>query len=122
MNRVTLIDTNYSNLFNFTNLKISDHFQHYHAMFFNAFTKNKHETRKGKFNEKFNVNLYPDGIYMFKVNNRNSRAMCEICLKLKIKTPERHRRRLSIVDFKQVNPGWVNTHTYHIGYTFVLPL
>ena len=60
-------------------------------MLFNAFTKNKHEARKGKFNEKFNVNLYPDGIYMFKVNNRNSRAMCEICLKLKIKTPERHR-------------------------------
>ena len=28
------------------------------------------------------------GIYMFKVNNRNTRAMCEICSKLTIKTPE----------------------------------
>ena len=29
------------------------------------------------------------GIYMFKVNNRNTRTRCEICLKLTIKTPER---------------------------------
>ena len=26
---------------------------------------------------------------MFKVNNRNTRTMCEICSKLTIKTPER---------------------------------
>ena len=32
--------------------------------------------------------LYPAGNYMFKVNNRNTRARCEICLKLIIKTPE----------------------------------
>ena len=29
------------------------------------------------------------GNYMFKVNNRNTRARCEICSKLTIKTPER---------------------------------
>ena len=28
-------------------------------------------------------------IYLFKVNNKNTRTMCEICSKLKIKTPER---------------------------------
>ena len=31
----------------------------------------------------------PVGIYMFKANNRNTRTSCEICSKLKIKTPER---------------------------------
>ena len=34
-------------------------------------------------------NGYPVVIYMFKVNNRNSRTRCEICSKLTIKTPER---------------------------------
>ena len=32
---------------------------------------------------------YPVGIYMFKVNNRNTRTKSEICSKLTIKTPER---------------------------------
>ena len=31
---------------------------------------------------------YPAGIYLFKVNNRNTRARCEIYSKLTIKTPE----------------------------------
>ena len=31
-------------------------------------------------------------IYMPKVNNRNPRTRCEICSKLRIKTPERRRR------------------------------
>ena len=34
---------------------------------------------------------YPAGNYMFKVNNRNTRARCEKCSKLTIKTPERRR-------------------------------
>ena len=29
------------------------------------------------------------GIYMFKVNNKNTRTRCEICSKLTVKTPER---------------------------------
>ena len=33
--------------------------------------------------------IHPAGNYMFKVNNRNTRTMCEICSKLTIKTPER---------------------------------
>ena len=32
---------------------------------------------------------YQVGIYMFKVNNRNTRARCAICSELTIKTPER---------------------------------
>ena len=31
----------------------------------------------------------PVGIYMFKVNKRNTRIRCEICSKSTIKTPER---------------------------------
>ena len=30
----------------------------------------------------------PVGIYLFKVNNRNTRTRCQICSKLTIKTPE----------------------------------
>ena len=29
-------------------------------------------------------------IYLFKVNNRNTRKGCELCSNLAIKTPERH--------------------------------
>ena len=35
------------------------------------------------------LNCYPAGIYLFKVNNRNTRTGCVICSKLKIKTSER---------------------------------
>ena len=33
--------------------------------------------------------ILPTGIYLFKVNNKNTRTRCEICSKLTIKTPER---------------------------------
>ena len=40
---------------------------------------------------------FPSNIYLLKVNNRNTRKRCEICLKLTIKIPEqRHRRRSSV--------------------------
>ena len=68
----------------------------------------------------------PAGIYLFKVNIRNTLIMCEICSRLIIKTPERcHSRRsgvfivnfeeishcsgVSIVDFEQVNTSWEAT-------------
>ena len=34
--------------------------------------------------------LYPAGIYLLKVNNRNTRTRCERCSKLTIKIPERY--------------------------------
>ena len=37
--------------------------------------------------------LIPAGIYLFKVNNRNTRTRCEICSKLTINTPERRQWR-----------------------------
>ena len=33
--------------------------------------------------------VLPSGIYLLKVNNRNTRTRCEICSKLTIKTPDR---------------------------------
>ena len=34
--------------------------------------------------------INPVNIYLFKVNNRNTRKRCQICSKLTIKTPEQH--------------------------------
>ena len=36
--------------------------------------------------------VIPVGIYMFKVNNRNTRISCEICSKLTIKIPARRQK------------------------------
>ena len=41
--------------------------------------------------------LFPVGIYLLNVNNRNTRTSCEVCSKLTIKTPERHHWRHSDV-------------------------
>ena len=64
------------------------------------------------------------GIYLLRVNNRNTRlkyTRLEVCSKLTTKTPERRRRRSGvfivnfehishlishIVNFEQVNAGW----------------
>ena len=47
------------------------------------------------------------GIYLLKVNNRNTRTRCEICSVLTIKIPERRHWRVSIVNFEQLIAGWV---------------
>ena len=52
------------------------------------------------------VDAYPVGIYLLKVNNRNTRTRCEICSKLTIKTPERrpwHRFGVFIVNFEYIS-------------------
>ena len=49
---------------------------------------------------------YPAGIYVPKVNIRNTRTKCEICLKLTIKTSERRHWRRSdvfIVIFEHIS-------------------
>ena len=51
----------------------------------------------------FPPNGIPANIYLYKVNNRNSRKRCETCSTLAIKTLERRQRTLPIVDFEQVN-------------------
>ena len=48
----------------------------------------------------------PDGIYLLKVNNRNTRTRCEICSKLTMKTPEKrqwHRSGVFIVNFEDIS-------------------
>ena len=75
---------------------------------------------------------------MFKVNNRNTRARCEIYLKLTRKTPERrhwHRSGVFIVNFEyishlvlvflfvnfeQVNAGWEHCPDKDVSKTKVL--
>ena len=50
--------------------------------------------------------IYPAGNYMFKVNNRNTRAKFEICSKLTIKIPERRYWRrfgIFIVNFEYIS-------------------
>ena len=51
----------------------------------------------------------PVGVYLFTVNNKNTKTICKICSKIIIKTPERRQWRRSgvfIVDFKQFNASW----------------
>ena len=50
-------------------------------------------------------NYFPGNIYLFKINNKNTRKRCEICSELTIKTPEwRHWRRsgVFIVNFELI--------------------
>ena len=54
----------------------------------------------------FAVGPVSGGIYLLKVNNRNTKARCEICSKLIIKTLERRRWRCSgvfIVNFEHIS-------------------
>ena len=51
------------------------------------------------------MKCHPANIYLFKVNNRNSRKRFEICSKLTIKTPERSQWRRFVVfvaNFKHI--------------------
>ena len=60
------------------------------------------------------ISVIPDGIYLLKVNNRNTRSRCETCSKLTIKTPEQrlwHRSYVFIVNFE---------HILHLGLVFFL--
>ena len=47
--------------------------------------------RKSKTNI-FDESINPAGIYLLKVNNRNTRTRCEICSNLTIKTPKRRQQ------------------------------
>ena len=47
-----------------------------------------------------------NGIYLLKVNNKNTRARCQICSKLTIKTPEQchwYRSYVIIVNFEHIS-------------------
>ena len=51
-------------------------------------------------------NIYLAGIYLLKVNNKNTRTRCEKCSNLTMKTPELrqwHRPGVFIVNFEQIS-------------------
>ena len=58
----------------------------------------------------------PAGIYLLKVNNRNTRTRCEICSKSTIKTPDQHDWRRSGVFILQFE------HISHLVEVFTLTL
>ena len=63
----------------------------------------------GQWQNLFSLSLWnlTVGIYLLKVNNRNTRTRCEVCSKLTIKTPELCQWRHSgvfIVNFKHISP------------------
>ena len=49
------------------------------------------------------VDLFSINIYLFKVNNRNTRKRCEICSKLTIKILERRHSSIFIVNFEHIS-------------------
>ena len=54
------------------------------------------------------INYFQAGVYLFKVNYRNTRKRCKICSKLTIKTAKRrHWRDLPIVNLEHVIFCWV---------------
>ena len=58
-----------------------------------------------KLHHSFAQNIYSPNIYLFKINNKNTRKKSEICSKLIIKTPEQPQRRHSgvfIVNFEHI--------------------
>ena len=57
------------------------------------------------------LHVVPVGIYMSKVNNRNTRARCEICSKLTIKTPDVFFSGVFFVNFE---------HVSHLALVFLL--
>ena len=62
--------------------------------------------QKQYLNNRKYTDSFPAGIYLLKVNNRNTSTRCEICLKLTNKTPEgRHWRRSAvfIVNFEHIS-------------------
>ena len=63
--------------------------------------------------------IIPAGIYLLKVNNRNTRARCEICSKLTIFFYFSI-SSVSIVNFEQVNAGWDIAYTVFYFSYFVL--
>ena len=59
-----------------------------------SFNKNNENYEQWK-----KVVTFPDDIYLFKVNNKNTRTKCEICSKLRMKTSERRHSK---------QPKWVS--------------
>ena len=65
--------------------------------------KKKKKIRRTKY--KHSRRWFSAGIYLLKVNNRNTRTKCKICSKLTIKAPERHQwRKVGLGELRQFSP------------------
>ena len=65
----------------------------------------------------------PVGIYLLKVNYRNTRTRCEICSKLTIKTPEQRQWRRSgvfIVNFEHIQ--WRRSGVFIVNFEHISQL
>ena len=53
------------------------------------------------------MGIIPANIYLFKVNNRNTRKNCQICSKLTIKKPEQHKWLFEqLIEIEQADVSW----------------
>ena len=66
------------------------------------------------------TSYHPAGIYLFKVNNRNTRTRCEICSKLTINTPERRGDVLVYLLLTDPEFLYLNEHISHLVLVFLL--
>ena len=56
--------------------------------------------------DKFDISVFPAGIYLPKVINGNTKTKCEICSDLTIKTPERcdwYHSGIFVVNFEHIS-------------------
>ena len=65
------------------------------------------ETFSLKHYKSFLEGLYPAGIYLVKVNNGNTRTVCKICPIINFISYSSYCSGISIVNFEQVNAGYV---------------
>ena len=56
----------------------------------------------------WNIDSIPAGLYLLKVNNRNTRTRCEICSKLTIKTPESQESQAIKDGVYNIYSNWIN--------------
>ena len=76
-----------------------------------------------------NKDCFPANIYLFQVNNRNTRKRSKICSELTIKTPDRRLRRRSrifIVHFENISQPflcsycWLGTKKLLAGFMLII--
>ena len=89
-------------------IKVFWKIRNFYPNFFKSVSWHYWKTKAPEFHLKLHKKVKeraPAGIYLFKVNYRNTRTRCEICSKLTIKTPERHqwcRSGVFIVNFEHI--------------------
>ena len=80
-------------------LVICYYFLNYFALVLNRVTTRVRKSKTNTFDESIN----PAGIFLLKVNDRNTRIRCEICSKLTIKTLKRRQQIVYFRSFQMVS-------------------